>query len=132
MAAGMDREAFFEKLLEFQEGFVIGDLGGCRVWFQLLTALYLEAADYEGFNEPRLLLGEAFLDPEITPRNALIIPWSEIQEIHDGQSALTLRLKAGELRILPREAVELAGEVITGQVHRQSETPDGGTSPAAD
>lgn len=124
VAAPLDREAFFQRLTEFQEGYVIGELGGCRVWLQLLTALYLEEAA-EGGHEPRLLLGEAFVAPSITPRNALIIPWDQIVEIHDGDAALTLKLKDGELSILPRHAVELAGEVITGQVHRQS-MGDGG------
>lgn len=116
----MDRERFFSRLNDFQEGYVIGELGGCRVWVHLLTALYLESDEAE---EPRLLLGQAFEEPELMPRNAIIIPWSELEEVHDGGSALVLKLKGGELRVLPAEAVELAGEVVTGKVHRQSEFP---------
>lgn len=119
MAAPLDREAFFQRLAEFQEGYVIGEVGGCRVWLQLLTALYLEDTA-EGGRQPRLLLGEAFVAPSVTPRNALIIPWDQITAIHDDDASLTLRLNDGELRILSRHAVELAGEVISGQVHRQS------------
>lgn len=124
MAASLDREAFFQRLAEFEEGYVIGDIGGCRVWLQLLTALYLEETA-EGGHQPRLLLGEAFVAPSITPRNALIIPWDQIVAINDEDVALTLKLNDGELRILSRHAVDLAGEVISGQVHRQS-MGDGG------
>lgn len=119
-ASSLDREAFFERLQDFEEGFVIGNIGGCRIWLQLLTALYLEAETYEGDQGPRLLLGEAFVQPAITPRNAVIIPWHEITAIDDSEGAITIKLTGGELQILSRAAVELAGEVVTGKVERQS------------
>lgn len=100
----LTRERFLTRLAEFEAGYVVGHLGGVGLWYQLLTALYLES-DETG--EGRLVLGEAFFTADteqLNPRNACIIPWDSIRELSDNGEELIIRLDAGQLRIIPAEA----------------------------
>lgn len=101
--AQLNRERFLIRLAEFEAGYVVGHLGGVGVWFQLLTALYLEN-DETG--EGRLILGEAFFTADteqLSPRNACIIPWDKVRKLTDDGSELTVHLDHGQLRIIPAD-----------------------------
>lgn len=94
------RNRFLTRLSEFEAGYVVGHLAGVGVWFQLLTALYLEN-DETG--EGRLVLGEAFFTAdteELNPRNACIIPWDSIKDLSDEGNELHIHLENGLIRII--------------------------------